>query len=156
MKARRPTLKLPISSVGFGKRIVIRPQASKTLIMVLAGIHTTALSLLFFIELNAWLLICLAAFVLYNLVFHSSSAVLNKNALSLQQGRSLYIETATRGWQEVELVSSFICNWLLVITVRVRSGVKQQFIMIYAKDSMPSYPFRQLRVYLNLLNNRQQ
>ena len=105
--------------------------------------------LLFFIGLDRWLLLGLAALVLYNLVVHSSPAVLNKYSLSLQQGGPLLIETDTSGWQEAELVSTFMCNWLLLITVRERADYKQKITLIYARDSMAAFPFRQLRIYLN-------
>lgn len=142
-------MKLPISSAGFGKRIVIRPQVSKTLVLLIVSVHAAALVLLFFIGLDGWILVALAALVLYNLVVHSSPAVLNKYSLSLQQGRPLLIETDTPGWQEVELVSTFMCDWMLLITVRERADYKQKITLIYARDSMAAITYRQIRTYLN-------
>lgn len=105
--------------------------------------------LLFFIGLDGWLLVSLAAFVLYNLVVNGSTVMLNKYSLSLQQGEPLLIETDTPGWQEAKLLSTFICDWMLLITVRDRAGYREKVTLIYAKDSMADFPFRQLRIYLN-------
>ena len=145
-------MKSPISSTGFGRRILIRPQISKILVLLVAGIHAAALMLLFFIEVDTWVVVSLSALIIYNLFFYSSPAVFNRVSLGLGQGRPMLIETDTQGWQEVELLSSFKCDWLLVMTVRRRTGVKEELTLLYAKDSMASSPFRQLRVYLNQHN----
>ena len=138
-------------SIGLGKRIVIKPVRSQLIIILITALHLGALSLLLFIDLNIWLLIGLAGLVLANLnkgfIFSNSCS----HCLSLQLGEVLLLRINENSWHEIDVVESFVTNWLIVLRVRTLRDSKL-YSLVYAVDSMNRYSFRQLRIYLNHFN----
>jgi hypothetical protein len=109
------------------------------------------LFLLFFTALDFWLLITLAGLILFNLQRIFTYVNFHLYSLSLQLGEKLLLQRNNGSWNEIDVIESFVTNWLIVLRVRTLRDSKLH-ALVYAVDSMNRYSFRQLRIYLNHFN----
>jgi len=131
-----------------GKRIVISPTKSRFLFIFISALHLVALALLFFLDLNFYLLLSLAVMILLNL-YHalvSSNSISHK--LSLLPGELIYLQIKGGSWQEADVIESFVTNRLIVLRLKTLKNSKLHSFL-YAFDSLNEFSFRQLRIYLN-------
>lgn len=135
----------------YGNRIVIRPTRSRLIITIISTLHAGALFLLFFTALDFWILITLAGLILFNLQRTFIFLNLRHYSLSLQLGETLLLQRNNDAWNEIDVIESFVTNWLIVLRVRTL-GDSKLHALVYAVDSMNRYSFRQLRIYLNHFN----
>ena len=138
-------------SVESGKRIVISTDRSKFIITLITALHVGAISLLFFVDLSAWLLLAVALLILLHLYHYFTFKNLSAHSLSWQPGESMLLKINHSSWHEIDLVDSFVTNWMIVLRVRTLNDSRLHSL-VYAADSMNSYSFRQLRIYLNYYN----
>ena len=135
-------------STEYGKRIVIRPAKSRITFILITTLHAGALFLLFFTALDLWLLITFAGLILLNLQRIFIYANCRLYSLSLQLDKKLLLQSNDGSWNEIDVIESFVTNWLIVLRVRTLRDSKLHSL-VYAVDSMNRYSFRQLRIYLN-------
>ncbi|MCK5359711.1 MAG: hypothetical protein KAJ95_03750 [Gammaproteobacteria bacterium] len=131
-----------------GKRIVISPTSSRFILLFISALHLLALALLFFIDLNVYLLLILAAMIMLNL--YQALLYINSihHCLSLLPGELMYCRIKGGSWQQVDVIESFVTNRLIVLRLKtLRHSKLQSFV--YAFDSLNEYSFRQLRLHLN-------
>jgi predicted neutral ceramidase superfamily lipid hydrolase len=136
---------------NYGKRIVIKPARSRFIVILITALHAAAIVLLFFVDLNAWLLLAVASLVSFHLYRYFITGNLSVYCLSLQQGESMLMKINHGSWYQIDIVESFVTNWLIVLRVRTLNDSRLHSL-VYAADSMNSYSFRQLRIYLNHFN----
>ena len=138
-------------STESGKRIVISTDRSKFIITLITAIHVGAISLLFFVDLSAWLLLAVALLILLHLFSNFTFNKSSTHSLSFQAGESMLLKMNHSSWREIDIVESFVTNWMVVLRVRTLSDSRLHSL-VYAADSMNCYSFRQLRIYLNYYN----
>jgi hypothetical protein len=135
-------------SAGYGKRIVISPTRSRFIIIFISALHLVALALLFFLDLNGFLLMILGGMIMLNLyqalIFSNSIS----HCLSLLPGELVYIRIKGGSWQEADVIESFVTNRLIVLRLKTLNNSKLHSFL-YAFDSLNDFSFRHLRIYLN-------
>ena len=139
---------LQTSLTGCGKRIIIKPVKSRLVLTLVCCVHSAALLLLLLVDLNSWLLLAIAALIIFNLYSYLGGLPALGRDLSLQYGKALLVQMASNSWQEVEVKECFITSWLIVLRVRTLNDTKLHSL-VYAVDSMDRQSFRRLRAYLN-------
>ncbi len=143
-------MKSIISSPECGSRVVIHPTRSRLLIRLVFCLHMAAFLLLFFVELNLLLLLIIALLISFSLRQYFISERSISYGLSLQQGEPLLFQNnESSGWQEADVLESFVSRWLIVLKIRTLPDSKQHSLL-YAADSVSSLSFRRLVVYLNV------
>lgn len=111
-----------------------------------------AISLLYFVDLEAWLLITIAGFILIKLFQHLFTEKMRDDYLSLQQGGQLLLKNSRYpGWQDVAITESFVSNWLIVLRLKSLLDSKK-YSLVYAADSINRLSYRRLLIYLNHLD----
>ena len=131
-----------------GKRIVISPTRSRFIIIFTSALHLVALVLLFFLDLNFYLLLTLAVMILLNLYHALVSPNSIRHKLSLLPGELIYLQIKGGSWQEADVIESFVTNRLIVLRLKTLKNSKLHSFL-YAFDSLNEFSFRQLRIYLN-------
>ena len=92
---------------NYGKRIVIKPARSRFIVILITVLHAAAIVLLFFVDLNAWLLLAVASLVSFHLYRYFITENLSVYCLSLQQGESMLMKINHGSWYQIDIVESF-------------------------------------------------
>ena len=138
---------------GCGRRTVIKSVRSRILISLIATISLAAILLLYYVDLDAWLLHIVAVFVLFNLRQHIVAENQGTSFLSLQQGGQLLFKNSRHpGWQDVAITESFVTHWIIVLTLRSLVDSKK-YSLVYAVDSTNRLSYRRLVIYLRHLQS---
>lgn len=138
---------------GCGRRTVIKSGRSRILISLIATISLAAILLLYYVDLDAWLLYMVAIFVLFNLRQHIVAENQDTSFLSLQQGGPLLFKNSRHpGWQDVAITESFVTRWIIVLSLRSLVDSKK-YSLVYAVDSTNRLSYRRLVIYLGHLQS---
>ena len=146
-------MKSGTSLADYGRRIVIKPGSSHTLILLITTAHVLALLLLYFVDINTWLLLSIAGLIVFNLFRYIVDENRINNLLSLQPGGPLLLKNNRyTGWQNVAVTESFVTHWIIVLRVRALIDSKK-YSLIYVADSINNLSHRHLAIYLNRLRS---
>ena len=131
-------------------RIAIGP--SRTLAVVLAAAHSTALAIAFIVTVPAWARLIIAAAVVT-----SGGISIWRSALQCSPSAIVGIEAEEGGriacrirdgrWHDAEVLpSSFVAPWLTVLNLRMAGGGVAHVLIL--PDNVEREAFRRLRVLL--------
>ncbi len=142
-------MKSSISSAECGRREIIHPASSRLLRLLALILHAVALLLLFIIDLNFLILLILAGAIIFSLRQFFVSEKYFSHGLSLQQGAVLlFQENSDSAWQEARVLESFVCRWLIVVTISSLQDSRRH-TLVFAVDAINAMSYRRLMVFLN-------
>jgi hypothetical protein len=121
-------------------------------LLLICGLHSAALLLLFYINLHFLLLLLFGGLLGLSLRQSIISGISFTHGLSLQLGEPLLFQNDdSPDWQQVDVIESFVSRWLIVIKIETLLDSKQH-ALVYAVDSISHLSFRRLVVYINNLS----